>query len=52
MDQAPSFKALPAFWNRPFSTVKSAGHQIYERQYALFRRLYEQTKDIAQELSG
>jgi len=37
-------------WNPAQSTVKAESSTVYERQYRLFRRLYDQTKDIAAEL--
>jgi xylulokinase len=40
-----------ASWNPIESTVTAATSPIYERQYRLFRRLYEQTRDIASELA-
>ena len=40
-----------AIWNPVADTVK-AGPQVYDRQYALFRRLYDQTRDIAHDLGG
>ncbi len=39
-----------AVWNPPVSTIVAKGSAVYEREYRLFRRLYEQTKDIAAEL--
>ncbi len=39
-------------WNPVKSTVRAREHAVYERQYGLFRRLYEQTRDIAVELRG
>ena len=39
-------------WNRAADTVKAVDQPVYERQYGLFRQLYEQTKDIAHALSG
>jgi xylulokinase len=45
--------AIPAdikTWNPVTATVKAEIHAVYDRQYALFRRLYEQTRDIAAEL--
>ncbi|MEO6298004.1 MAG: FGGY-family carbohydrate kinase [Paracoccaceae bacterium] len=38
-------------WNPVAETVRAASHPVYHRQYPLFRRLYEQTKDIAAALS-
>ncbi|MDH3597493.1 MAG: FGGY-family carbohydrate kinase [Rhodospirillales bacterium] len=38
-------------WNPVTSTITAEGAPVYERQYRLFRKLYEQTKDIAAELS-
>lgn len=40
-----------ATWNPVASTVRAEASENYERQYRLFRRLYEQTKDIAAELT-
>ncbi|MGR3342838.1 MAG: FGGY-family carbohydrate kinase [Paracoccaceae bacterium] len=37
-------------WNPAEATVTARNIQIYETQYALFRALYEQTKDIAHRL--
>ena len=39
-----------AQWNPVSETVTAGHHAVYEKNYALFRRLYEQTKDIAAEL--
>jgi len=39
-------------WNPVASQVTATTREVYPRQYALFRRLYEQTKDIAAELGG
>ncbi|MEL7116615.1 MAG: FGGY-family carbohydrate kinase, partial [Pseudomonadota bacterium] len=36
-----------ARWNPPVQTVTPVAHDVYAKQYALFKRLYEQTKDIA-----
>ncbi len=38
-------------WNPMSRTVKATKHDAYERQYPLFKALYEQTKDIAHQLS-
>lgn len=38
-------------WNPPEQVIEATAHAAYARQYPLFRRLYEQTKDIAAELS-
>ena len=40
-----------ASWNPVAETVCASHHAAYSRQYPLFRRLYEATKDIAAELS-
>jgi len=40
-----------ATWNPVASTVRGEIREVYEKQYLLFRRLYEQTKDVAAELS-
>jgi len=40
-----------AAWNPPARRVTATAHPVYERQYPLFRRLYEQTRDIAAELA-
>ena len=40
-----------ASWNPVADTVAAAPSAVYDKQYALLRRLYEQTKDIAAELS-
>ncbi len=37
-------------WNPVVSTIQAVSDPVYEKQYQLFRRLYEQTKDIAVEL--
>ncbi|WP_187430840.1 Xylulose kinase [Roseobacter fucihabitans] len=39
-----------ADWNPVQETVQAKSDLIYEKHYALFRRLYEQTKDIGREL--
>ncbi|MEQ9041810.1 MAG: FGGY-family carbohydrate kinase, partial [Silicimonas sp.] len=39
-------------WNPAVETVEPQPQPIHESRYALFRRLYEQTKDIAAELGG
>ncbi len=39
-----------ANWNPAVETVRATSHVAYARQYPLFRRLYEATKDIAQAL--
>lgn len=39
-------------WNPTTETIKAAHHPAYARQYPLFRRLYEATKDIASDLSA
>lgn len=39
-----------SMWNPVRETVRAAPDLIYEKHYALFRRLYEQTKDIAREI--
>lgn len=36
-----------ARWNPPRQTIRARHHPVYDRHYALFRRLYEQTRDIA-----
>lgn len=41
-----------ATWNPPARHISAQPNATYARQYALFRRLYEQTKDIAAELSA
>jgi len=41
-----------ARWNPIATQVTAAKDPAYEKNYALFRRLYEQTKDIAKELSS
>ncbi len=40
-----------AVWNPVASTIRSEVSEVHARRYRLFRRLYEQTKDIAAELS-
>ena len=37
-------------WNPPEAVVRAGDGAVYDRQYRLFRRLYEQTRDIAAEL--
>lgn len=37
-------------WNPVTNSIKAQGHPIFDKSYKLFRRLYEQTKDIAKEL--
>ncbi len=37
-------------WNPPARTITPRDHAAYRRQYPLFRRLYDQTRDIAHEL--
>lgn len=37
-------------WNPVASTIKAVSNPVYEKHYQLFRRLYEQTKDIAVDL--
>jgi xylulokinase len=37
-------------WNPAEEVVRAVDHAVYARQYPLFRRLYEQTKDIAAEV--
>ncbi len=37
-------------WNPAEEVVRAVDHPVYARQYPLFRRLYEQTKDIAAEV--
>ncbi|MFT7595206.1 MAG: xylulokinase [Paracoccaceae bacterium] len=39
-------------WNPVNSRIDAQHHPAYDRNYRLFRRLYEQTKDIAAELSA
>ncbi|MFT5798973.1 MAG: xylulokinase [Paracoccaceae bacterium] len=38
-------------WNPVATTITAQPNATYDRAYGLFRRLYEQTKDIAQELT-
>lgn len=38
-------------WNPAEQVIRAENHPAYARQYPLFRRLYEQTKDIAAELA-
>ena len=40
-----------ADWNPVQEVVRAHNHPVYARHYPLFRRLYEQTRDIAAELS-
>ncbi|MEM8788689.1 MAG: FGGY-family carbohydrate kinase [Pseudomonadota bacterium] len=37
-------------WNPAARRIEAVAHPVYAKQYALFRRLYEQTKDIAADL--
>ena len=39
-----------AEWNPAAEVLRAVDHGVYARQYPLFRRLYEQTKDIAAEV--
>ena len=39
-----------ADWNPVAEVVRAEAHGVYARQYDLFRRLYEQTRDIAAEM--
>ena len=39
-------------WNPAAETIHATHHAAYARQYPLFRRLYEATKDIAADLSA
>jgi len=39
-----------AKWNPPAQVITAQSDEVYDRAYALFRRLYEQTKDLAAEL--
>jgi xylulokinase len=41
-----------ADWNPAEFIIRAKNHPVYDRQYPLFRALYEQTKDIAAALSG
>ncbi|WP_375230236.1 FGGY-family carbohydrate kinase [Roseobacter sp. S98] len=41
-----------ATWNPVATSVSAQSDPQYDRSYALFRRLYEQTRDIAAELSA
>ena len=41
-----------AKWNPVATQVDPHSHATYAKQYALFRRLYEQTKDIAADLGA
>ena len=38
-------------WNPVENTIAARPNEIYEKAYGLFRRLYEQTRDIAAELT-
>lgn len=40
-----------AQWNPPQSEIKASNNSLYDKHHTLFRNLYEQTKDIAKELS-
>jgi xylulokinase len=39
-----------AAWNPQVGRVEARPADVYARQYTLWRRLYEQTRDIAHEL--
>lgn len=41
-----------ASWNPVAERVTAQRHEVYEAQYRLFRRLYDQTRDIAHELGA
>ena len=41
-----------AKWNPIGATIRAEPSEVHQRQYRLFRRLYEQTKDIAADLSA
>lgn len=41
-----------ARWNPVQARITAQTNPVYEKHYVLFRRLYEQTKDIAAELGG
>ena len=41
-----------ATWNPVATTITAEASALHEKHYRLFRRLYEQTKDIAAELSA
>ena len=48
-------KAKPAdiaLWNPASEVIRATHHPAYARQYPLFRRLYEATKDIAADLTA
>jgi xylulokinase len=40
-----------AQWNPVVKTITARPNAVYEKAHGLFRRLYEQTKDIASELT-
>ena len=40
-----------AAWNPSAEVIRAANHAAYTRQYPLFRKLYEATKDIAADLT-
>lgn len=40
-----------AVWNPVDNTIVAESNPVYDKSHRLFRRLYEQTKDIARELS-
>ena len=42
--------SLKEAWDAVRATIEAQPSEVYEKQYRLFRRLYEQTKDIAHEL--
>jgi xylulokinase len=39
-------------WNPPQRVVTAAANAVYDKHHQLFRKLYEQTKNIAEELSN
>lgn len=41
-----------ALWNPAVENISAQPEKVYQRNYGLFRRLYEQTRDIAADLSG
>jgi len=38
-------------WNPPKTTIAASSNPVYDKGHTLFRRLYEQTKDIAKDLT-
>ncbi len=43
-------RANIADWNPPVDNIRATSNPVYDQSHTLFRRLYDQTKDIAKEL--